>query len=352
MTGHRALEDSDLALISRVKVTPSLYDPRNPDFRLAYRKEQEWEIVGSMVGMTASEARRRWTCLRDRYSRELKQLRLHPEKNEYGNNPFFRQMDFLRRYVRKRRNRRRNGFIEFENQFASIQKQNNEENTVQYQNRADITEVDEEDDYNLENYDGQSDTYASKVDDTTMESNDYPEFVDGEEVYEECVETPNSEGKGHQSTSNASINVGTKPINATIMPINMPQQNVNRTVYTISSGQTHHNAPTTKSDTAPSSHSTAYKQQQNHSSYATLQYRSPHDIKTPSPPHVYSNQTVAETEDDLFGKSIAVYLKQLSRRHKIKAQVEMFQILEKYIELEESAKTRILNINEMNTKNG
>uniref|UniRef100_A0A0K8UX20 Transcription factor Adf-1 n=1 Tax=Bactrocera latifrons TaxID=174628 RepID=A0A0K8UX20_BACLA len=89
MTGHRALEDSDMALIERVKMTPSLYDPRNLDFRLAYRKEQEWEVVGAMIGMTATEARRRWTCLRDRYSRELKQLRLHPEKNEYGNSPFF-----------------------------------------------------------------------------------------------------------------------------------------------------------------------------------------------------------------------------------------------------------------------
>lgn len=46
-----------------------------------------------------------------------------------------------------------------------------------------------------------------------------------------------------------------------------------------------------------------------------------------------------ETEDDFFCKSVAAYLRQLSRRHKIKAKVEMYQILEKYILLEDSATT-------------
>lgn len=39
--------------------------------------------------------------------------------------------------------------------------------------------------------------------------------------------------------------------------------------------------------------------------------------------------------EEYFSKTIALYLKQLSRRYKIKAKVEMMQILEKYIELEE-----------------
>lgn len=39
--------------------------------------------------------------------------------------------------------------------------------------------------------------------------------------------------------------------------------------------------------------------------------------------------------EEYFSKTIAAYLKQLSRRYKIKAKVEMMQILEKYIELEE-----------------
>lgn len=40
--------------------------------------------------------------------------------------------------------------------------------------------------------------------------------------------------------------------------------------------------------------------------------------------------------EEYFSKTIASYLRQLSPRHKIKAKVEMMQIIEKFIELEES----------------
>ncbi|XP_011192365.1 uncharacterized protein Adf1_51 [Zeugodacus cucurbitae] len=351
MTGHRALEDSDMALIERVKTTPSLYDPRNLDFRLAYRKEQEWEVVGTMIGMTATEARRRWTCLRDRYSRELKQLRLHPDKNEYGNSPFFRQMDFLRKFVRKRRNRRRNGFIEYENQSPEGQKVNKD--------KQNIHKMDEEDDYNLENYDEQSETYGGKIDENTMESEDYPEFVDvdaGEDVYEECVETPITETsvKNHL-LNHASINVNTKqmvaPIITTAAP---PAHNTNHAIYNaIYTTPSKNQAPQQLSVKAsPATVAQAIQYKQTHNVYANSTSRPPQThLHNQLDTNMYSNVPAAETEDDLFGKSIAVYLKQLSRRHKIKAQVEMFQILEKYIELEESAKARI-SANAANINNG
>lgn len=40
--------------------------------------------------------------------------------------------------------------------------------------------------------------------------------------------------------------------------------------------------------------------------------------------------------DELFSKVLASYLKNLSRRYKIKAKVEMMQIVEKYIDIEEN----------------
>lgn len=344
MTAHRALEDSDMALIERVRMTPSLYDHRNLDFRLAYRKEQEWEVVGAMVGMTATEARRRWTCLRDRYSRELKQLRLHPEKNEYGNSPFFRQMDFLRKFVRKRRNRRRNGFIEYENQSAEEQKVNKGEQNIH--------KNEEEDDYNLENYDEQSETYDGKIDENTMES-DYPEFVDvdaGEDVYEECVETPISEANVKPQTFNhTSIEVNSKQMTAPIISTAALPHKTNRAMNTFSKSQLQQQMVINTSPIAVSQ-ATQYKQTRNLYSNSQTRPQQPH-FQNQSDTNVYSNVTVPETEDDLFGKSIAVYLKQLSRRHKIKAQVEMFQILEKYIELEESAKVRI-SVKATNINNG
>lgn len=42
--------------------------------------------------------------------------------------------------------------------------------------------------------------------------------------------------------------------------------------------------------------------------------------------------------EEFFSKTIASYLKELSRRHKIKAKIEMMQILEKYIDIEENEK--------------
>ncbi|XP_011201718.1 uncharacterized protein LOC105225080 isoform X1 [Bactrocera dorsalis] len=344
MTGHRALEDSDMALIERVKMTPSLYDPRNLDFRLAYRKEQEWEVVGAMIGMTATEARRRWTCLRDRYSRELKQLRLHPEKNEYGNSPFFRQMDFLRKFVRKRRNRRRNGYVEYEYQSTEEQKVNKD--------GPNLHKNDEEEDYSLENYDEQSETYDGKIDENTMES-DYPEFVDvdaGEDVYEECVETPITETNAKQHTLNhTSIEVNSKQMIAPITSTAALPHNTNRAIHTLSKNQLQQQM-VIKTSPAIASQATQYKQTRN--LYANPQARPQQpNFQNQLDTNVYSNVTVPETEDDLFGKSIAVYLKQLSRRHKIKAQVEMFQILEKYIELEESEKVRI-SVKAANINNG
>lgn len=103
MSTNRCMDASDIALVLKVKETPSLYDPLNPDFKFAFRKEQIWNNVSSYLGISANDARRRWTCLRDRYSRELKQRRMNPQKIDFGPDEFFNTMDFLRRFVRRRR---------------------------------------------------------------------------------------------------------------------------------------------------------------------------------------------------------------------------------------------------------
>lgn len=99
---HRPLEEGDIELIERIRATPCLYDSKNPDFRLVYKKEQQWQTVAEGLDMSHWEARKRWTVLRDRYARELKQLLLHPDSMEYGKNEFFHRMDFLRNFVKKR----------------------------------------------------------------------------------------------------------------------------------------------------------------------------------------------------------------------------------------------------------
>lgn len=107
---HRALDEADLRLIDQVQRTPGLYDSKSPDYRLANKKEDQWDQVANNIGMSQWEARKRWTCLRDRYVRELKQMMLHSEHNKFGKNDFFRRMDFLRPFVKKRNPRQSRHF--------------------------------------------------------------------------------------------------------------------------------------------------------------------------------------------------------------------------------------------------
>lgn len=104
---HRPLEEGDIELIERIRASPCLYDIKNPDFRLVYKKEQQWQTIAEGLAMSHWEARKRWTVLRDRYARELKQLLLHPDSMQYGKNEFFHRMDFLRSHVKKRSLRKR-----------------------------------------------------------------------------------------------------------------------------------------------------------------------------------------------------------------------------------------------------
>lgn len=93
--------ESDIELIKAIKQNPALYDPSNRDFKYMLRKEEIWTEVATYLGITVNDLKRRWTCLRDKYTRELKQRRLDLLKTEPT--PFFDSMDFLRQYVRKRR---------------------------------------------------------------------------------------------------------------------------------------------------------------------------------------------------------------------------------------------------------
>lgn len=55
------------------------------------------------------------------------------------------------------------------------------------------------------------------------------------------------------------------------------------------------------------------------------------DMECPASPQLHDSE-------EFFARTIASYLKQLSRTHNIKAKVEMMQILEKYIEMEEATR--------------
>ncbi|KAH8353893.1 hypothetical protein KR067_000151 [Drosophila pandora] len=304
-SNHRPLDESDILLIRTIRDTPSLYDPQLPSFRLSQRKEEDWARVADVLNISIMDARRRWTCLRDRYSRELKQKRLHPS-GEFGHNDFFRKMDFLRSFVRKRRERR----------GRDRERDNKVKNTrgrrvwissvgLPLENDAIIEEpssheFEEEQHYDakLEVQTTQSETYSVLVEadegqDADQES--FKEFLD-----------PESEHKTMESHT------------VVLHPEPTPLKGSSPAVEGVDSAHGDLNYVVCMPNV---------NQERKHFTTESV---------TPVAPTTV--QSFSETEDDFFCKSIAAYLRQLSRVHKIKAKVEMYQILEKYILLEESGR--------------
>nr|CAL26884.1 CG9437 [Drosophila melanogaster] len=305
-SNHRPLDDSDILLIQTIRETPSLYDPQLPSFRLSQRKEEDWAKVADLLNISISDARRRWTCLRDRYSRELKQKRLHPS-GEFGHNDFFRKMDFLRDFVRKRRERRGRerdreqkptGWMK-----VDLQRRRRTrlpiatETLIEEQGSHAYDEGEEQHDYDakLESHTTQSETYSVVV-----------EADDGQEPEQESFDEFLGDAECEQKVKVVTIHPEIAAPNATSAPEPIESNHADLN-YLVCMPP---NANQEREHSAP---------------------------ELPNPTAVITQKT-CETEDDFFCKSIAAYLRQLSRVHKIKAKVEMYQILEKYILLEECGK--------------
>ncbi|KAI8036936.1 uncharacterized protein LOC128256298 [Drosophila gunungcola] len=304
-SNHRPLDDSDILLIQTIRETPSLYDPQLPSFRLSQRKEEDWAKVADVLNISTMDARRRWTCLRDRYSRELKQKRLHPS-GEFGHNDFFRKMDFLRDFVRKRRERRGRdrdrdqkpaGWLKVDMPRRRIRLPLDTDALIEEQGSQVYEEGEEQQQYEakLEGQTTQSETYSVLV-----------EADDGQEPDQESFDEFLGESECDQKVK----------------------------VLTI-----HPEVSTPKAISAPPCE--AVEQSQADINYVVCVPNASQERERSAPDTVVNPPAVlppnnSETEDDFFCKSIAAYLRQLSRVHKIKAKVEMYQILEKYILLEES----------------
>ncbi|KAL7735202.1 hypothetical protein ACLKA6_014916 [Drosophila palustris] len=329
---HRPLDESDVLLIRTIRSTPSLYDHRHGDFRLSQRKEEDWAKVAEALNISSPDARRRWTCLRDRYSRELKQMRLHPA-SEFGRNEFFRQMDFLREFVRKRRERNRRddtptSWIKTEVRASKLSKARTEPETLIEQD-LDESQVYDECDHNYD-----ADT---KLEVQTTQSESYSVLVEADDG--DC--DGDGDGDGHDSYEEYMAD--SECVGQKVLPTLQPSP----ALVTV-----HAEAPTTATVSTAEGSSSDAGHSQAEIDYVVcmpnVRVEREHlpSVKPEASPGfeaiaaaASTGVTTNETEDDFFCKSVAAYLRQLSRRHKIKAKVEMYQILEKYILLEESATT-------------
>ncbi|XP_025265448.1 uncharacterized protein LOC105248602 [Camponotus floridanus] len=99
--------DGDALLISLVRNYPYLYNKELTDFKDIIKKQNAWTEIGNILNMTADECQSRWTRLRERYAREKKQKQ---EETTTGSGAskrksfeFFENMQFLERFVKRRR---------------------------------------------------------------------------------------------------------------------------------------------------------------------------------------------------------------------------------------------------------
>ncbi|XP_011292400.3 transcription factor Adf-1-like [Musca domestica] len=274
---HRPLDEIDISLIEFIKLSPCLYNNRHPDFRSVHKKNLQWSRVGTNIGMSPQEARKRWTALRRRYARELKQVNHNPTDKSYGQSDFFCRMDFLRHFIKKRPVR--NDVVDrTTTSLCSADTENMEM-------KPEIYIVDDEDDY--------SEDSGLRATETEIRCPSHRE----EDNATHCSEMENNVGDEHFSETSEKV---------------MEAQDASCTSSTA-------NIPCiAETDLTGNTPQAMYPKEQHFS----------------ATPDIPANAEMAS--EDSFSKVIASYLKNLSLRYKIKAQVEMMQVLEKYIDKEES----------------
>ncbi|ALC40864.1 CG9437 [Drosophila busckii] len=252
-------------------------------------------------------------------------MRLHPA-SDFGKNEFFRQMDFLREFVRKRRERSRRD----DTPTSWLKSEVKKPRLIARPKPEILLDPDLDDSQNYEESEHNFDA-DTKLEVQTTQSESYSVLAEADEVdadehvsyddYLADTETAQQKPLPTLRPSPALVTVHTEaPTTTTTTSTTVADRSSSETEHTHAdlnymvclpnmSVEREH-LPAIKSDAL--------------SSFETI-----------STPVVAHN----ETEDDFFCKSVAAYLRQLSRRHKIKAKVEMYQILEKYILIEEAAAT-------------
>ncbi|XP_065369550.1 uncharacterized protein hng1 [Calliphora vicina] len=326
-SNHRPLEEGDIELIDRVRASPCLYDTKDPNFRLIYKKEQEWQAVADGLAMSHWEARKRWTVLRDRYARELKQLIMHPDSTEYGNNDFFLRMNFIRNYVKKREVKRKR----CNSQGVQIKDEEKPRPIKLYKFDSDGN--------NFESDDNQLSQTTEKsyiIDDSQVLTTGKFSYV--EQLSQDHIEEqPENLNQIEEHCGEHEYHDYVEDTSAAYESVEEDHENL-----TQDNSNSYLLAPSVSSSCGniivkPESHKIADD------------YRiSIEDQKLCTPPHLQQRPVIQNTcrdttspslpsdTEEYFSKTIALYLRQLSPRHKIKAKVEMMQIIEKFIELEET----------------
>ncbi|XP_036346953.1 uncharacterized protein LOC118756291 isoform X1 [Rhagoletis pomonella] len=99
-----ALMTLDERLIELVRSHKIIYNKQCFGHRGLEQKQAAWNAIGEQLDTTADECAKRWTSLRERYSRELRRLEKLSESKEHVvvDWPYFNSLSFLREFVKPR----------------------------------------------------------------------------------------------------------------------------------------------------------------------------------------------------------------------------------------------------------
>ncbi|XP_033216761.1 uncharacterized protein LOC117172709 [Belonocnema kinseyi] len=100
---------ADKLIISLVREYPHVYNKEFPGFKDARKKENSWREIASIAGMDVESCQKRWTRLRERYSREKNwREKDATESGASRRKPFifYESMNFLQQFVLRRRRMR------------------------------------------------------------------------------------------------------------------------------------------------------------------------------------------------------------------------------------------------------
>ncbi|XP_065357884.1 uncharacterized protein LOC135952035 [Calliphora vicina] len=96
------IDDEQLILL--VQERSEIYDKYNPLYKFIDRKKDAWMEIAHKMETTEEDAIRRWTSLRDRFTREIKKREKSSESDPNTSHiwPYYNMMEFLRPHISSR----------------------------------------------------------------------------------------------------------------------------------------------------------------------------------------------------------------------------------------------------------
>jgi hypothetical protein len=101
--GTKGLFGNELELIALVRNCQFLYDKSLPDFKNIQKKNEAWEAISAVFGVSVGEVQQRWKGMRDLFNKHKNKNEGHSTGNKNVVCPYYEDLKFLEPYIVGRR---------------------------------------------------------------------------------------------------------------------------------------------------------------------------------------------------------------------------------------------------------